>query len=320
MYHNRFKPDFPLDEAYAELKTALQAEAAVSHPVDIKDLRLDLVNDRVWFGDDEGMPLGERAKSVLSERLGLGRLYSVLDQETLETIQPAINEALKRDSGSLILKSRSGVVQGVVSDRYREVPYEDVVTMMEHLEAHPIRIYQNDYNLRMQAIFDSYKVSPADGEPLNLGVQLRTSDMGVGALAFDVFTYRWICSNGCIMGKKSVQSFRAVHVSNIREAERDVREQVVEVLTGAQKRIETVANKLIEAKADRDKVIGFIAKQPFGKKASANLVERIVKSNAQTMWDVFNILTEAGHDPAHSQSMQLALETSAGQLADIVAG
>ena len=313
MYYNRFDGKHPLPELYEELKLALDAETPVADSVAVKNLQLDLANDTVTY-NDKSRPLGERAKSVLCERLGLGRIYDVLPKEVLETVQPYINEALRSADESLILKSRGGIVQGVVSDRYREIPYVETMEMMENLGARPIRVYQNDYNLRVQAIFDDHRVTPVDGEPINLGVQLRTSDMGVGALAFDVYTYRWICKNGCIMGKKSVGSFRTVHVQSIKQAKKDTRREVTRVLGQAKIALEGMIGQLAGIEFNRDKVVHFLAKQAIGKRALATLSSRIVEAEARTMWDVVNVLTRAGHDDSFSLSIQQELEKSAGLL------
>lgn len=314
MYHNRFNHAQPLEELYNDLRVQLQMETAEGSQVQMSDMRVDLANNKL-FVKDMPLRLGERAKSVLCERLKIGRIFDVVSKETMESVLTDINAGLAVADGFLTLKVRGDEIQGVVTERYNDRPYQSLLDMLEHLGARPIRVNQNDQLLRMQAIFeDRFGVEPSDGKQLNLGVEINTSDMGVGALKFNVFMYRWVCGNGAIMGKSSVGSFRTVHVNSMDQAEVDIEHELSRVLTGAQKTVCTLANDLMAQKYDSTKVVDYLGQQAIGKKPLALIVSKIVTSKPSTMWDVLNVLTAAGHDPSFSQSIQQVLETTAGKL------
>lgn len=316
MYYNRFTQDWATSEIYDELRGIFETDVPETHTVNVSDLRLKLVDNRVVVAGKE-MPVNERGSSVLYDRLGLGKITTILSEDDLKIIQPRINEYLGESDGTLVLKSRRGEIQSVVSEKYKEIPYTDVVTVMEHLGARPIRVYQNDYSLRMQATFDQHRIEPKDNEPINLGVQLITSDMGAAALKFEVFLYRWICHNGMIMGKKSVGSFRTIHVQSLAQAEEDTKVEIQRVLEAAEKQMTTMINQVIARTAEPTKVLEFLSKRPIGKRALALVAPQI--ETARTMWDVVNILTEAGHSDGFSQSLQNSFEEAAGELLAVAA-
>lgn len=307
------------EEAYNEIIDVLEKDAPESMPVDLKDIRIHLADRAVKIGN-QSLPLGERAKSNLYKQLGLGKIDTIVKPERLALIQDDLDEYMKSSKKSLVLKvkgSSTRRVEGVVSDEYKEIPHTDVIRIVQDLGATPIRIYTNDYLMRMQAIFDEKEFVPNDDEPIKLGIQVHSSEMGAAALKFDVFTYRMICGNGCIFGKKTVGSIRTIHVTNIKQAEMDAKKEIEHVLNLANNQLRTMVNKLIKAKFDQDAVIDFLGRQKLGTKALALLAERIHTN--RTMFDTWNALTEAGHDSAFSDTVQETLEKAAGELLHLVA-
>lgn len=318
MYHNRFKRDFPLAALYNELREGLGRESAAGETVAVKDLYLDLPSNKIIVNGVE-KTLGARARSTICDRLSLGRPWEVYSPERLADLTEDINAHMKRSSSTLTLKSRGDEVQGVVSDGYQETPYDSILTMLEHLGARPIRVYQNNFNLRLQALFEEYVVEPRDGESTSLGIQLSTSDMGVGALAFDVFTYRYICENGCVMGKRTVGTFRVVHIHNQDQLDKDTKEEVHRVLSSARKELVRLSDNLIKMPYDQALYVGVVGREAFGKKVMAEVSAKIRAIQPKSMYDVYNVLTEAGHNPDYSLSIQHLFETTAGKLMGMAA-
>ncbi len=314
MYQNRFSHEQPLAGLYDDLRTQLALETAEGTKVMLKDLRVDLQANQLEVAGRQ-YALGERAKSVLCERLKIGRVFDVVSEGTLNAVLADVHAGLELSDSSLVLKIRGNEVQGIVTERYNDTPYLSLLQMLEHIGARPIRVVQNNQLLRMQLIFEEkYGLSPTDGKRLNLGVEVNTSDMGVGALKFNVFLYRWICANGMIMGRSAVGNFRTVHINSMDQAEIDVQKELDRVLSVAQKAVSNLVEVLIKTPYDSGKVVDYLGQRLIGQKPMALIVSKIVTARPAHMWDVVNVLTAAGHDPSFSQSIQHVLETTAGKM------
>lgn len=316
MIGNRFNSGMSIDEVYSEIHNQIGFYKNEDLELNVNELKLDLRNACVHTGGGESLILSARAEAMLSSRLDIGSIRKQLSPELYSAVEAEINENLKKNGKDrLVIKHRDGVAQAVVSDRYAEIPYEQAVNVLHDLRVRPIRVVTNDALLRVQAVYDKGEfdiITPDDGEPVSMGVQMVTSDTGAASLQFDVYTYRWICSNGMIMGKNSLYKFRKIHVTDRGRTSAEVNKEVRRVLQLAKQDIEQRTNSLIRKKINRQAVVKFLAEQPFGKKALAMLAERVIV--ARNMYDVVNILTEEGHNPNHSISLQNVFETAAGEL------
>ena len=316
---NRFGTVMDKADVYQEIYAHLATMKNEDMQVPFDNIRLDLLNSNVIIGG-ETYSLSKRAESMLCSRLDIGNIHNILGTPLYNKVEKELNDYVTTLEGDLVLKHRGGIVQAVVSEKYREIPYDASVNVLEDIGARPIRVTTNDAILKVQAIFDAREfdyVDPADGEAVSMGVQMQSSDVGASSLQFDVFTYRHICGNGMIFGKNSIFKFRQIHVRDRFGTAAEVDKEVKRVLEIAKREIERRTNELIKMKVDRKVVVDFLARQPFGKKALAMLAERVVV--AQSMYDVVNILTEEGHNPNHSASLQQSFEAAAGQLMLIAA-
>jgi hypothetical protein len=310
-YAQRFN-GWTKEEAYEEIKGVLEKDAPSSLPVSLKDLTINLAEKSVIVAG-KSMPLGTRAKTNLFRQIGLGKIDQIVSVPSLRLIQNDLDAYLKDSRKSIVLKVKGGNrVEGVVSNDYKEIPHTDVIGIVEDLDAHPVRIYQNDYVLRMQATFDERQFVPDDGEAIRMGVQVHSSEMGGTALKFDVFIYRVVCGSGCILNNKTIGSIRDIHVSSMKQAEVALSNEIERVMDHGQDRLLGLVNRLIALPFNSDTVIDFITRYRIGTKSLAIIGERFAGN--KTMFDTWKVLTAAGHDPSFSDTIQDTFEKAAGDL------
>lgn len=311
-YSNRFSHDMPIDVVYEELNNVVADNKPEALEVNAKAMTVDLAAGAVTV-EGKTLELADRAKSRLYERIGLGSIVDHLSPDSLEIISKDVNKFLAKKDNRFTLKVRNDQVQAVLTDRYQEIPYDTVLSILQRLEGRPVRAYMNDYSMELQTIYPNWAVNPRDGQPINIGTEVSASDMGFGALNFQLYAYRWICTNGMVMGKSVIASFRTVHVQSLSQALTDTQSEIKRVLDAAQGYYLNQVNNLIEAPFNQKAVVEFLSRQQdIGKRAMAYLADKIIEAKPENNWDVVNVLTEAGHNPDFSATLQRTLERAAG--------
>jgi hypothetical protein len=309
----RYNDKMPIGETYQEIYSHLATMKNEEVEVDVAGVKLDLANSACSYGG-VNYPLNDRAIGMLCDRLRIGRLHEMLSPATYKSVEAELQDHIDTLPGQLKLKHKNGVVNAVVSGKYKELPYDESVRVLEDVGARPIRVTTNDAILKVQAIFGDgqFSFTPKDGQEMSLGVQMQSSDVGASSLQFDVFTYRWICQNGMVMGKNSLFKFRNIHIMSRDKTAAAVDSEIKRVLTAARGELKSRIDRLINTKVDRQAVVKFLAAQPLGKKALGLMAEKVVE--AKNMYGIVNALTLAGHDPDNSASLQATFELAAGEL------
>jgi hypothetical protein len=161
------------------------------------------------------------ARRQLAEKLHIPYAYF----ERMRTEQPAlldrnVNTWLQCDHDRRMLRTLSGYVRAVLSDRYRRLDNYDlarhVVPILQRLpgarfesvELTATRMYLKVVTSRIE-----YEMAP--GDIVQAGVAISNSEVGCGTLSVQPLVFRLVCRNGLVA---SDNALRKTHVGRIHES------------------------------------------------------------------------------------------------------
>jgi hypothetical protein len=152
-----------------------------------------------------GVPLTEHALSQTCTRYGMPPAYArellASDSDVVRAIVPEVLETRARAEGKgrALVRAQGGVIRAVLSDSYKRIDSRPMInTFVKACQSQslvPIDGHVTDTRISIKAIM-SQIVEPVPGEMMALGMQLKTSDYGAGALVCSMFALRLLCVNG----------------------------------------------------------------------------------------------------------------------------
>jgi hypothetical protein len=163
----------------------------------------------------------ELARRQLADKLRIPYAYF----ERMRSEQPAlldlnVNAWLQADDDRRMLRTLSGQVRAVLSDRYRRLDNYDlaqhVVPLLQRLpgarfesvELTATRMYLKVVTSRVE-----YELAP--GDVAQAGVAISNSEVGCGTLSVQPLVFRLVCRNGLVA---SDNALRKTHVGRIHES------------------------------------------------------------------------------------------------------
>lgn len=168
--------------------------------------RVDLSGDKpvLLSGDTRVGVMHRNAFRQLAGRAGIPLAYAeklVAREEpwARELAEQNFAELLSHTNGTKFLtRSVGGEVRGVLSDSYKRIHTPTVMeSFMAAATAHgavPIDAVGSDLRVAFRFAIDSI-FEPLKNEVMVYGVELRTSDYGVGSLSVTFFVMRVVCTN-----------------------------------------------------------------------------------------------------------------------------
>jgi len=124
---------------------------------------------------------------------------------SLDTQQLVLNERVteKLKGRELMFRLDSGVIRGVVSDKYKVINHSEVLLKLldelGNIDVDPL-LGEGNMNTRLTL----------ETGDLQTGITLGNSEVGEGSVFVAPFIYRLVCSNGLIVAKKEI-TFRHTH-------------------------------------------------------------------------------------------------------------
>jgi len=110
---------------------------------------------------------------------------------------------------SYLLRTRKDFLRSFLSSRYKIVNNYDVaLTTLQKattVGAFPHRFDVSDTHMRLTYLMPNRTVDLNDGDTHTFGFRVSNSEVGMGAVDVKPFLFRWVCTNGLIMGTKEVK-------------------------------------------------------------------------------------------------------------------
>lgn len=145
---------------------------------------------------------------------------------------------------------RKGELAAIVSQRYSVLPNEEALKLTK--EAIPEGFteldakYSRDGNALFAYFIDARRYAVDSGahlaagkeDEVSLGFMMRNSIDGSTGFGMELFSYRWLCTNGAIVGHNMLARFSRMHVGQMIPLVAGITSQIKELMQTASKLIE----------------------------------------------------------------------------------
>lgn len=155
----------------------------------------------------------------------------------------------------------------------------------------------NSEETRMRAIYTLGKIHRVDGEEVSVGVNVFNAIDGTSSFGCGLFTYRYICDNGVIMGKESILSVRRIHTKGLAKIIEDMKAKMVLVMEEGISLLDRY--RLMAQEKVTEKLVDRILKSRLPQRVLPYYIkEEEAKLPDLTHWHLYNDITEAiWHNP-----------------------
>tara|TARA_Y100000310_G_scaffold55360_1_gene50778 strand:- start:614 stop:1417 length:804 start_codon:yes stop_codon:yes gene_type:complete len=152
-------------------------------------------------------------------------------------------------------------------------------------------VWSNDGN-RVRALYTLQGQKKVDGDKVNVGVNVYNSIDGTTSFGVGLFTFRGICSNGVIFGRRDIRQVRHAHTKGLANVVEAVRGSMVTMLEQAVAVVESY-RRMAQEKVNQ-KLINKLADSYLSKKVLPDYVHEDEATIPDlTQWDIYNDITEA---------------------------
>lgn len=150
--------------------------------------------------------VGDIAHSQIATRLGIPRkYYDRLRDEHPVILDQNINGLWSASKERRMIRTLDGTARAYLSDRYRPLDNDDllgaVLPILADEGGDDLRIEScqvTDSRLYLKAVFPRIEQDVALNDPVQAGLVISNSEVGMGALAVQPMIYRLVCLNGMI--------------------------------------------------------------------------------------------------------------------------
>jgi hypothetical protein len=204
-------------------------------------------------------------------------------------------------------------LEAVVSKRYRLIQHSEafapIVQALGDAGHSTVKVAGAEWrgNAALYLAIPGLAVRDGDGQ-LFLGFSVQNNVRAQGALRFQAFGYRSLCSNGMILGMQELAEFRQVHVGEYLSLKvGSLLERLGRSLPEFERAVE--AAKADESPAEVKPILALVG---FGEKAQKRILWEYSREPA-TRWGLYNAVTHVGTHYKQGRAGHAYLE-KAGEL------
>jgi hypothetical protein len=344
-----------------EMATELSriAETKKDYIVPVEKMQAVVKDDKLAIEFENGhinqYPVNDWSGSQLATFSDIPKSYfDRISSENPELMAKNVNHALERivakakterRTESRLIRTLDGNVRGLMSSRYRILDSHDMLeaiypTFIEKglkIESSAV----TDKRLFIKAVSPALKSEIKQGDVVQYGITISTSDVGAGSVRVEPLIYRLVCKNGLIMPS----AIRKMHIgknqteSDVYELLSDSTKHLTDTAFWAQVRDVVLASlkpENFEAQVDRLRVAAGEEIKNFdlprvveltmratgltgdGKKNS--ILAALASGNegaGLTKWGLINSFTRAAQDDAIDYEESVEMERAAGLILDL---
>ena len=203
-----------------------------------------------------------------------------------------------------LYNEENGNVLGILSDtRYKTVTNKQVADVFEAaFDKLPILKITDHLSLdesvwKRRIVLDksAFDLEVLPNDSMGIMVEIINSYSGKTSWGFDMFGYRWMCSNGMVMGKRSLFSQMYGHMQ---DAIHKIQSRFDAQMHGVENVLETWRT-WAKLPMPEERFSMYLAEQEVAERATKRIIETYAERNATenlkpTQWAAFNTLTYLG--------------------------
>lgn len=273
------------------------------------------------------------------------KYYERMMEESPELLATNVNHWFAVSATRRLIRTLDGRARAFLSDRYRRIDNEQIAEAVLPVlmdAGNDIRIEScevTDKKLYLKAVFPKIEGEVKKGDPVQSGVVISNSEVGLGSLSVQPLVYRLVCSNGLIANDSGMSRY---HVGRKIGDGADVMALLRDETIAADDRALMMAlQDVVRASLSQvsfDKLLakmraaaeGQTVKKPveavevlsktFGLRdgEKGSVLENLIRDGDYSRWGVLNAITRAAND-VDSYDRATELEEFGGRILDLPA-
>jgi len=236
------------------------------------------------------------------EKIGFGKLDDEWKQYGLSQRYIDLND----DPTGYKAILRNGEMVAIVREGYKLFPNEEAIKIADRaaslagfdrfmVDVPGCRTIDNviysKSGHKVKALYAIQSPVTVDGDKVNVGVQVYNSIDGTSSFGCGLFTFRGICSNGIIFGKREIRSVKQKHTIGLQAILDELQQNMVLMMERAMSIVEDY--RLMAQRKITQKLINKILDSRVPAKVLPYYVKEESLSVADfTEWDLYNDITE----------------------------
>lgn len=159
------------------------------------------------LGDNGGsLPLGPVAHDQLGSWLGIPRpYYQRMLAEDPRLLTENVNTWLPRQEGRRLVRTLDGRARAILSNAYRPLDNLPVMhAVLEGAKSHQLIVQSceiTERRLYLQLVSPALEAEVKVGQPVQAGLLVTNSEVGLGMVKLELLLYILRCTNGMIVGE-----------------------------------------------------------------------------------------------------------------------
>lgn len=291
----------------------------------------------------EAFGLTDVAHRQIGDKAGIpAKYYDRMRKAAPQLLALNVNEWFRSDPERRMVRTLDGAARAVLTDRYQRIDNEHIaeVVLPVLAETPGIRIVSTEITesrLYIKAVNELVRAEVKVGDPVEAGVMITNSEIGLGAVAISPLVNRLVCTNGMVVAD---QKYRRNHVGRRADSSDDVYEMLSdEALRADDRAILLKVRDIVKAALDqarfavtvdkmRDAAESQKMRDPIqtvelladrlnlqeGEKPS--ILRHLIEGGDLTKWGMLNAITRAAHD-VESYDRSTELEIAGGKLLEL---
>lgn len=331
-------------KSIVELATELQrrAEQSQDYIADTREMELT-PEGQLNIGDTVHTDVNPLAHGQIAERTGIPkRYYDTMRAEQPELLARNVNTWFAEKPAQRMVRTLDGNARAFLSDRYRRVDNHQIAeaalpALLESSSGFDITSSDvTDTRLYIQARLPRVEGEVRKGDPVQAGLIITNSEVGLGAIDIRPMIYRLVCTNGMVSGTTvkegrmrkthlggqvladdNIQYRAETHQAMDRALMEQIRDAIRQLSDPAQ--FQRLMDQMRTA-AEGDAVTNPIkAVEALGKAYALpkleqdSILESLIRDQDYTRWGVLNAVTRQANDAA-SYDRAVELEALGGQV------
>jgi hypothetical protein len=164
---------------------------------------------------DQDFTVGEHAHDQIAARLKIPKkYYDRMREEAPRLLDENINGWFQRQPERRMIRTLDGDARAYLSERYRRLDNYDlaqaVLPVLADLGQGAMRVESAEITssrFYLKAIFPRVENEVGVGDPVQSGILISNSEIGVGALQISPLIFRLVCKNGLIAADSSMKRY-----------------------------------------------------------------------------------------------------------------
>lgn len=164
----------------------------------------------VMNGLDERFAVTSHAHSQLGAHLNIPRkFYDEQLGKNPDLLSVMVNTLMRRDVKPRLVRTLDGRARAIMSNRYRPIDHYDIAPMvferLSETQAQIVSCEVTEGKLYIKALFPKSEAEVKKGDPIQMGIVVSNSEIGMGQISFQPLLFRLACLNGAIMQDSSLK-------------------------------------------------------------------------------------------------------------------